>query len=176
MSKGNGPLLPLASPGYRDPGDSIFSINTEEWLDHPPPLPGVGEDTVKSPNPRPFFLDRYRQSADPAEWNHYVLLGFFFFTDGQAFESQWKNDPDDWLTCHKIVWYNYIYHLDYQLTASPKLHIWASQLSQSYLQQFDPQPPDHRHSASVHPWIPKWIQKQNDRQSVRKSHRKKSNT
>jgi hypothetical protein len=87
MIDGNGPPLPLASPGHHDPSDSIFSINIEEWLDHPPP-PGAGEGTVTSPNPRPFFLDRYRQTAAPAGWNHYVILGFFVFTDGQAFESQ----------------------------------------------------------------------------------------
>ena len=89
MSEGNSPPPPLVSPGYYDPSNSIFSINTEEWLDHPP-LPGVGEDTVKSLNPCPFFLDRYRQSADPAEWNHYIILGLFVFIDGQAFESQEK--------------------------------------------------------------------------------------
>jgi hypothetical protein len=71
-----------------------------------------------------------------------------------------KKDPDDWLTRHKTIWYKYIHHLDHQMTVSPKLHIWATQLSQSYLQQHDPQ------SLTLDTTTTSWTQYLNDSMEI----------
>ena len=89
-------------------------------------------------SPRPFFLNNFRLTATPLQWNRYLLLGFFSHEDGAKFEFEWTQQPDDWLHRHKIVWYNFMYFVDRNTDIPLTLQTWAIQVSQPFLYENDP--------------------------------------
>ena len=128
-----------AQPFSPDPPESpdrdnpAFDFDTLKWQEAPPISEDGGEDSTSLPNPRQQFMTNYRLLATPTEWNRYIHLGLFAYEDGQTFTTTWNNDKTTWLFRHKIIWYNYKYHLDHSMDTSVLLHNWATKLSQPYL-------------------------------------------
>ena len=49
---------------------------------------------------------------------------------------KYSADP---IICHRMVWYNFMYHVDREFEISPTLSAWATDVSQPYLQRHAPQ-------------------------------------
>ena len=123
--------------GSPDPDNSLFWIATDKWLD--PPLtasPNSSNDFVSTP--RPFFLERYRSTATPFQWNRYIRLGFHTHLDGNEFDDEWTKDPISLIQRNKIVWYNFMYYVDRNIDIHPLLENWALHVAQPYLFKHDP--------------------------------------
>jgi hypothetical protein len=45
--------------------------------------------------------------------------------------------PHQALTIHRIIWYNFLYHVDRDMDIAPKLYAWATKVSQPYLEEHD---------------------------------------
>ena len=131
------PPVALNHSGTPDLSNPEFSIESKKWLDPPTSLLPVDQNGMIR-SPRPFFLNNFRLTATPLQWNRYLLLGFFSHEDGAKFEFEWTQQPDDWLHRHKIVWYNFMYFVDRNTDIPLTLQTWAIQVSQPFLYENDP--------------------------------------
>jgi hypothetical protein len=123
--------------GTPDPDNPSFWIDTHSWLDPPTDDPKLGTNEFLS-TPRPFILEKYRQTATPFQWNRYVLLGFCTHIDGNKFDSEWSADPVNLIQRNKIVWYNFMYYVDRKVDIPSLLENWALHVAQPYLLEHDP--------------------------------------
>ncbi|KAI2503574.1 hypothetical protein MHU86_10861 [Fragilaria crotonensis] len=125
---------PSVSP---DPDYPMFSIGTDVWLDPPNQAIGtISNDQIG--NPRPFFLEHFRLTATPLQWNRYILLGFFSHTDGAKFDAEWNCFPTNLIHRNKIVWCNFMFFVDRHIDIPFLLEAWAIQVAQPYLLAHDP--------------------------------------
>ena len=126
---------PTGSPDFANP---LFDFATTEWHALPKITTNDDDDDVKLPNLRLYFLDQFRKRTNPTDWHRYLTLGYFAYEDGQTFTVDWHNKTTTWLERHKIVWYNYMYHLDNSMDAPIKLHGWATKMAHPYLLKHEP--------------------------------------
>ena len=90
------PAVAIIHSGIPDFSNPEFSIESTKWLDPPnSPLPVDKNGMLRSP--RPFFLENFRKTATPFQWNRYLLLGFYSHEDGAKFDFEWTQQPEDWL-------------------------------------------------------------------------------
>ena len=114
--------------------DLLTDFNTSEWVDTPP-YETVLPETTPDSNIRAMTEQEYRNSTSPSNWNRYLTLGRYV-TDGFTFDTNIAEITTDPLKVHCMIWYQYTYHLDYQLTIPMKLLEWATRCSLAYLQTF----------------------------------------
>ncbi|KAI2492150.1 hypothetical protein MHU86_22415 [Fragilaria crotonensis] len=131
---------PPAAPnlsGSPDPDNPMFYFGTDTWLD--PPTKVIETDTNDQiGNPRNFFLEHFRLTATPLQWNRYILLGFFSHIDGEKFDMEWTALPINLIQRSKIVWYNFMSFVDRHIDIPCLLEAWATQVAQPYLFVHDP--------------------------------------
>ena len=123
--------------GSPDPDNPLFWIATDKWLDPPLNASSTGSNDFVS-TPRPFFLEKYRKTATPFQWNRYILLGFHTHMDGNEFDDEWTKDPINLTQRNKIVWYNFMYYVDRNIDIHSLLENWALHVAQPYLFEHDP--------------------------------------
>lgn len=131
--------LPSASIplGHPDPDNPQLSFGIEVWLDPPNEVNEIGSHEFISTS-RPFLLDNFRKTSTPLQWNRYILLGYFSHIDGVTFDEEWNQEPCNLLHRHKIVWYNFMSHVDRNIDIPMSLEAWATQVSQPYLMEHQP--------------------------------------
>ena len=61
-----------------------------------------------------------------------------YHINGANFEAEWSQLPISWIICHKMIWYNYMYHIDREINVSPTLEAWTTPVSQPFLFYSDP--------------------------------------
>ncbi|KAI2511556.1 hypothetical protein MHU86_2810 [Fragilaria crotonensis] len=123
---------------YHDPHHPTYGFHTSEW--HKMPRP-EGDDWFPSEERyrREANAHAYRQHGSPQNWFRYLTLGFFVYDDCSKFDALWKKYSSDPIICHRMVWYNFMHHVDRKFEISNTLSAWATDVSQPYLQRHAPQ-------------------------------------
>lgn len=52
--------------------------------------------------------------------------------------SHWNLFTSKQTFCSKMVWYNFMYHLDQQIDIHPELQAWSTEVARPHLSQIDP--------------------------------------
>jgi hypothetical protein len=129
---------PPAYPDIDEIEHSVFGFYSEEWEDIPYPS-GPDWFSEEERARRNTNADKYQQcGGDPTLWYGYLHLGFFVFEDCSDFEKAWFAIDDDPLTVHKIIWYQFLYHMDRRFPIPDKLQRWATDVSHPFLSYYDP--------------------------------------
>jgi hypothetical protein len=124
---------------YHDPLHPTYGFHTTEW--HETPRPPYGQDWFSDEERcrREANAHAYRQHGTTQNWLRYLTLGYFVYDDCSKFDALWMKYSSDPIICHRMVWYNFLYHVDRNLDISKHLHAWATDVSQPYLQRHSPQ-------------------------------------
>ena len=88
--------------------------------------------TVEMPTPL------YTRKMDPIAWKRYLTLGLFAFKECYQFEAIWKNRDEDPLTFHRVIWYQFMFHVDKYIEVPETLNAWAIDITRPYLSCIDP--------------------------------------
>jgi hypothetical protein len=68
-----------------------------------------------------------------------VTLGYYALDNGTQFDQEWQVSATNPLNIHRIIRYNFLYHVDRDMNVSPKLNAcWATHVTQPYLEQHNP--------------------------------------
>ncbi|KAI2501929.1 hypothetical protein MHU86_12550 [Fragilaria crotonensis] len=124
---------------YHDPHHPKYGFHTEEWHDMPRPINGTDWFSTEERYRREANAHAYRQIGTPQNWLRYLTLGLFVYDDCTKFDSLWMKYSDDPIICHRMVWYNFLFHVDRKLDIPATLSAWATEVSQPYLQRHAPQ-------------------------------------
>ena len=77
------------------------------------------------------------------------LLGLFAFQECYQFEEIWKRREEDPLTLHRVIWYQFMFHVDKYIEVPEILNSWAIDITRPYLSCIDPQSLD---MDTITPW------------------------
>ena len=122
-------IPPNQDPHNPDFHHVLLTFETTEWMD-PPML--VSNDNALIV--RKQTNDEIYRSMHPAtDWHRYTQLGYYAVEDGNDFDIEWKAMSVDPLRIHRLIWYNYLYHIDREMDIPPKLHAWAMSVSRPYI-------------------------------------------
>ncbi|KAI2488891.1 hypothetical protein MHU86_25945 [Fragilaria crotonensis] len=124
---------------YHDPHHPMYGFYTEEWHDQPSPPNGSKWFPDEERYRREANAHAYRQHGTPQNWLRYLTLGYFVYDDCSKFDALWMKYSADPIICHRMVWYNFLYHVDRNYELPPTLSAWATDVSQPYLQRYAPQ-------------------------------------
>jgi hypothetical protein len=124
---------------YHDPHHPTYGFHTEEWHERPQPTDGSEWFKVEERYRREANAHAYRQHGTPQNWLRYLTLGYFIYDDCSKFDALWMKYSTDPIICHRMVWYNFLYHVDRKFDIPPALHAWATDVTQPYLQRHAPQ-------------------------------------
>jgi hypothetical protein len=125
------------TPHIHDLSSATFRFNTKLWFEAP-------EYGASDPNDKGLMQRRqendelYRSKGNATKWNRFTTLAYYALDDGMKFDKEWTNFESEPLTIHRIIWYNYMYHIDRDMDVVPKLNAWANQIAQPYLLEHDP--------------------------------------
>ena len=122
-------------PESFDPDNPSYSFDVLSWVT-PPEVPESIASDPKYPDIA-LLLTKYRSTASPTDWHRYLTLGLHAFPDGNDFDNTWNEQPVDWTTRFRLVWYHYKYHFDNSIEIPIKLHNWATQLAKPFLRIHD---------------------------------------
>ena len=125
------------TPHVHDLSSATFRFNTKLWFEAP-------EYGASDPNDKGLMHRRqandelYRSKGNATKWNRFTTLAYYALDDGMKFDEEWKKFDREPLTIHRIIWYNYMYHVDRDMDVVPKLNAWANQIAHPYLLEYDP--------------------------------------
>ena len=108
-------LVPPDPVAYHDHHHPKYGFHTEEWHDMPRP--------TNAKNGKEWFPDEElyrceanahtnRQYGSPQNWLRYLTLGCFVYDDCLKFDALWIKCSSDPIICHRMLWYNFVYHID----------------------------------------------------------------
>ena len=126
-----------ATPHIVDISEARFRFDTKLWFEAP-------DFGASDPNDKELFYRRqandnlYRSTGNPTKWNRFTTLAYYALDDGMKFDKEWEKIDTDPHMIHRIIWYNYMYHIDRDMDVVPKLNAWANQISHHYLLANDP--------------------------------------
>ena len=124
---------------YHDPHHPTYGFHTTEWHETSRFLSELASISVEERYRREANAHAYRQHGTPQNWLRYLILGYFVYDDCSKFDALWMKYSSDPIICHRMVWYNFLYHVDRNYAISEKLTAWATDVSQPYLQRHAPQ-------------------------------------
>ena len=140
MSEGTAHEPPFFDHALEDATSPEYQFDTTEWVD--PPMLVFDDD---NPDNKEIVCRRnandsvYRNHfSTPERWQRYVTLGYYALDDGALFDMAWLGMESHSLRLHRMIWYKYMYHVDWHLDIPPKLDVWAINITQPYLQAVDP--------------------------------------
>jgi len=136
MTGGTAPPPSLPPSLSKESSSSVLSFDIDEFVDAPAFIPNT-YDPKNFERIRKDNDDSYRTSVTPTAWHRYVQLGYYALSDGKTFDTEWQSFEESPLRMHRLIWYNYMFHVDRQLDLPLKLNAWATQVSQPYLQEHD---------------------------------------
>jgi hypothetical protein len=115
----------------------LYGFHYEDWETSPLP---TGPDLVSDEGrycSSANANDAFRQYGNPSEWNRYLTLGYFALKDCGEIEKLRKNFDNDPLMMHRIIWYQFMYHVDREISIPVKLNEWAMIFFHGYLEHHD---------------------------------------
>ena len=140
MTEGTASAPPFFDYALDDISGSQYLFDATEWVD--PPMLVFDDD---DPDSKEVVCRRNandsvyrRQFSTMKTWQRYVTLGYYALEDGSLFDMDWRYKESNPLRMHRMIWYNYMYHVDRDLDLPPKLDVWATTVTQPYLQVVDP--------------------------------------
>ena len=110
----------------------LLSFETTEWS-NPPTVNLSKETSINDSNIKKANDEMYRRLHTATEWNRYTTLGFFAVNDGMDVDIEWRAQLVDPLRVHRLIWYNYLYHIDRDMDVPQKLDTWAIHVSRPYI-------------------------------------------
>ena len=124
---------------YLDPDCPDFGFATDIWVEAPPYQTSNDGKPVISTT-REANADAFKTSTAGSQvaWNRYIQLGYYTFDDCKDFDAYWRHFINKQTICMKMVWFNYKYHVDRQMSINPKLQTWATKVAQQHLDQLEP--------------------------------------
>lgn len=125
-------LDPLLDPDHPDYGFAI-----DHWVDPPPYVAPDGVD-IEVISRRLANANAFQQAGSPVAWYRYITLGYYVYDDCAEFESFWRQFVSKQTLCMKMVWFNFLYHVDRKLDIPIKLQTWATEVARPHLSQLDP--------------------------------------
>ena len=111
--------------------DHIFDFTIKEWVAPSLIVPHKDEHSTEVKR-RHQQEHVYRSKTSPTNWHRYLILGRYSMS-GPAFDNLMNHPAEHTLKIHRVIWYNYAFHVDRNLECSPKLAAWAVQKSKPYL-------------------------------------------
>ena len=122
---------------YLDPDNPEYGFATESWTETPlfVAIEGTEPDILSR---RLANADAFKQHGSKVVWNRYVILGFYVYDDCNDFDAFWRQFVSKQTICMKMVWFNFMYHVDRTLDIHPKLQTWALEVAHPHLSQLDP--------------------------------------
>jgi hypothetical protein len=119
----------VSSPS--SPTDHIFDFTITEWVAPSLIVPHKDEHStdVKRRHQQEHV---YRSKTSPTNWHRYLTLGRYSMS-GPAFDNLFNHPNEHILKIHRVIWYNYAFHVDRNMECSPKLAAWAVQRSKPHL-------------------------------------------
>jgi hypothetical protein len=123
-------IPPTHDPYMPDLQHTQLTFDTTEWVETP-----IHVSTDTDANTRKTTNDEIYCSMHTAkEWHRYTILGYYAVEDGHDFDIEWRARTVDPLRLHRLIWYNYLYHVDREMEIPKKLNAWAMEISQPYIQ------------------------------------------
>ena len=125
------------TPHRHDLSSATFRFDTNLWFEAP-------EYGASDPNDKELIYRRqtndntYRTTGNATKWNRFTTLAYYALDDGMKFDKEWEKFETDPLIIHRIIWYNYMYHVDRDMDVVPKLNAWANQIAHPYLLEHEP--------------------------------------
>ena len=110
----------------------LLSFETTEWS-NPPTHGSNGNLSIEELDKKKMNDEMYRRFHTATDWNRYTTLGYFAVDDGDEFDIEWRAQSVDPLRLHRLIWYNYLYHIDRDMDVPQKLDTWAIQVSRPYI-------------------------------------------
>ena len=122
---------PTHDPNMPDLQHAQLTFDTIEWVETP-----IHVSTDTDENSRKTTNDEiYRSMHTAKEWHRYTVLGYYAVEDGHNFDIEWRARTVNPLRLHRLIWYNYLFHIDREMEILPKkLNAWAMEISQPYIQ------------------------------------------
>ena len=140
MTERTAPMPFFATKNPPDPNHSAFTFTIVAYV-KTPTLIHRETEPIESFTQRKADDDAYRLLATPTFWSRIITLGYQA-TTGKDFEIIWSNRFMDPLRFHRLVWYNYLYYADRGFDIPTKLHFWATQVSNPFLNEYATDPVD----------------------------------
>jgi hypothetical protein len=134
MTERTAPTPFFATTNLTDPNHPAFTFTIVAYI-KAPTLIHRETDPIEFFSQRKADDDAYRLLATPTFWNRFITLGYHA-TTGKEFETIWKNRLVDPLRFHRLVWYNYLYYVDRGFDIPTKLHFWATQVANPFLNEY----------------------------------------
>ena len=132
----------LASPSdldiFLDLDNPTYGFATDSWVEAPAFLSSETDDNTERLYRRQAHADAFKQLGTKVAWYRYVILGFYVFDDCSEFEGYWRQFVSKQTFCSKVIWYNFMYHVDRKIDLHPKLLAWATEMARPHLEQLDP--------------------------------------
>lgn len=149
MIKGTETQFSTVLAGPHDPDNPTFGFRIDHWADQPSAAK-LHPSELESHYRRLANADAYRQHGNMITWNCYLTLGYFAYDNCNQFVHHWSKFNEDPIGCHRMIWYNFLFHVDRKLDISLSLQAWATGVSQPYLKHSAP----HHLSidTNVHSW------------------------
>ena len=113
-----------------DPSGLEYQFDAPDWVD--PPMLVFDDD---DPDSKEIVSRRNANDsvyqwhfASFKSWQRYATLGYYTLDDGSLFDMAWTCMDTCPLRLHRMIWYNYMYHIDRHLDLPPN---WMFGLSTS---------------------------------------------
>ena len=135
MTAGDDPPPPSPVDPIPPDFDSLHGFDTEAWFD-PSDFISDPPETLEDRCRRLADDAAYRQLVKPTDWFRYAVLGRYA-VNGFKFQRFWTTFSDNPATIYRIIWYNFMYHLDREVDTHPSLEAWAVNKAQPYLAVHD---------------------------------------
>jgi hypothetical protein len=124
---------------FLDLDNPTYGFATDSWVEAPAFLSSETDDNTERLYRRQAHADAFKQLGTKVAWYRYVILGFYEFDDCSEFEGYWRQFVSKKQTfCSKVIWYNFISHVDRNIDLHPKLLAWATEIAHPHLEQLDP--------------------------------------
>jgi hypothetical protein len=120
-----------------DPDSPDFGFAIDSWVESPPYVAAEGEENELKYR-RLAHANTYKQTGSPVAWYRYITLGYYVYADCNEFESFRRQFVSKQTLCMKMVWFNFMYHVDRNLDIPIKLQNWATEVARPYLSKLDP--------------------------------------
>ena len=130
------PPPPAFSVDY-GPDNPTYGFKFEGWEEIPIPK-GVDWFPAEERYRRNANAAVYQENGDSIVWKRYLTLGLFAFTECNAFEIIWQRREEDPVNLHRIIWYQFMSHVDKYIEVPETLSAWALDIARPYLFKYDP--------------------------------------
>ena len=123
---------------FLDSANPIHGFATDRWHESPPHVVSNPTEEPDQLYQRLANVNAYLQHGSHVAWHRYTILGYYVYHDCTEFDKHWNRYTSKQTFCAKMVWYNFMYHVDRHLDIHPKLQAWETDVARPHLAQTDP--------------------------------------